>query len=186
MRVALFGGSFNPPHVAHVLAVTYALSAGGFQRVLVVPVFVHAFDKNLAKFEDRLEMCRLSMGWIPGVDVSDVERELGAPSRTVKTIERIEADHPDYALRLMIGSDVCGETGKWHAFDAIRQKAPPYVLGRVGHPDPAAPPPVLPEISSTWVRSRLTGANRRVDDESLRRWVPTSVLEYIDDRALYR
>ena len=65
LRVALFGGSFNPPHVGHVLAVTYALSVGLVERVLVVPVFEHALGKRLAPFEHRVEMSRRAFGWLP-------------------------------------------------------------------------------------------------------------------------
>src|SRR5579872_1448859 len=55
--VAVFGGSFNPPHVAHVLACALLLSVQQVDRVLVVPTFRHPFAKSLAAFEERLRMC---------------------------------------------------------------------------------------------------------------------------------
>src|SRR5438132_412880 len=82
-RVAVFGGSFNPPHVSHVLAVVYALSVAPIDAVLIVPVFQHPFSKELASFDDRLAMCQAAMGWIPRTAISAVERELGGESLTL-------------------------------------------------------------------------------------------------------
>src|SRR6478735_3989939 len=92
-RVAIFGGSFNPPHVAHVLAVVYALSTAPIDEVLVVPVFHHPFSKELASFDERLAMCELALGWIPRVVVSSVERDLGGSSLTLRTVEHLAATH---------------------------------------------------------------------------------------------
>ncbi len=185
MQVAFYGGSFNPPHVAHVLAVTYALSAGGFERVLVVPVYSHAFDKQLCPFEHRVRMCELAMGWLPGVEVSEVEASLETPSLTLRTLEHLRAAHPDYELRLMVGADVLGESDKWYAFDRIGRIAPPYVLGRVGIEHPDAPPPVVPAVSSTRVRELLSRRGATDADAELTRLVPRAVLAYIDEHRLY-
>ena len=57
-RVGVFGGSFDPPHVGHVLLATWALSAGGIDRLIVVPTFAHVFGKKSAPFEDRVTMAR--------------------------------------------------------------------------------------------------------------------------------
>ena len=190
-RAALFGGSFNPPHVAHVLAVVYALSTAPIDEVLVVPVFRHPFAKELASFEERLAMCELGLGWIPRVTVSPVERELGGESLTLRTVEHLAAAHPDWSLRLLIGADVLGDLPKRHRFDRIAEVAPPLVLGRVGVvPPPSAGPvaiptaplPVLPRVSSTEIRAAI-GAR---DLDAVRARVPSSVLDYIEARRLYR
>lgn len=186
MRVAFYGGSFNPPHVAHVLAATYLLSACGFERVLVVPVFSHAFDKRLASFEHRVTMCERAMAWIPGVEVSRVEERLETPSYTLNTLRALVAERPDARFRLVIGADVLGETDKWRAFDQVSAIAPPFVLGRVGVDRPGAPPAVLPDVSSTRVRE-LCGRRGAPDvDRELQRMVPSRVLAYIDEHGLYR
>ena len=91
-RIAIFGGSFNPPHVAHVLAVVYALAVAPIDHVLIVPVYQHPFSKELAPFEDRLAMCEAAMGWIPGARVSDVERELGGESLTLRMLTHLSAE----------------------------------------------------------------------------------------------
>jgi nicotinate-nucleotide adenylyltransferase len=178
--VGIFGGSFNPPHVAHVLAVTYALSTAPIDEILVVPVFRHPFAKDLTPFDDRLEMCRLAFGWLPRVSVSAVERDLGGDSLTLRTVEHLAAQHPTWALRLIVGSDVLPDLPKWHRFDRIAEIAPPLVLDRAGFS--GAPDRVLlPDLSSTFVRSVLASG----DDGAARRTLPRAVLEYIAARGLY-
>jgi nicotinate-nucleotide adenylyltransferase len=186
MKVAFYGGSFDPPHVAHVLLVTYALTVEAFERVLVMPVFSHAFDKQLAPFEHRLRMCELAMGWLPEVEVSPLEASLGAPSLTLRTLECLRRTHPDYELRLVVGADVLGEEHQWHAFDRIVEVAPPWVVGRVGVTHPAAPPPILPDVSSSRVRALLRRRAEKEVSAELRALVPREVLAYIDREGLYR
>lgn len=184
--VALFGGSFNPPHVGHVLAAAYVLSAGWVQRVLVVPVFEHALGKALVPFEHRLEMARRAFEWLPGVEVSSIEASLGAPSRTLRTILALEAQHPDWELRLLVGSDITGEIEKWQAFDQIERKAPPLYLQRAGASGPGLGPSVLPEVSSTEVR-RLLGQAGPDEPPSadLSALVPRAVLDYVWRERLF-
>jgi len=72
--VAIFGGSFDPPHISHVLAAVYASKVGGFEQVLVVPVFEHAFAKQLTPFAHRVALCEAAFAGIAGVSVSALSR----------------------------------------------------------------------------------------------------------------
>jgi nicotinate-nucleotide adenylyltransferase len=180
-RVAVFGGSFNPPHVGHVLAAVYALSTAPIDEVLVVPVYRHPFAKELTSFEDRLAMCRLAMGWIPHVTVSTVEEELGGESLTLRTVEHLEATHPEWTLRLLVGADVLADLPKWHRWDRIAEIAPPVVLGRSGVDRTDAPTPVLPRVSSTEMRTALG----RGELDAVRGLIPASVLDHITAHRLY-
>ncbi|WP_437985955.1 nicotinate (nicotinamide) nucleotide adenylyltransferase [Sorangium sp. So ce117] len=196
-RVAVFGGSFNPPHVAHVLAATYAISIAPIDEVLVVPVYRHPFSKELVPFEHRLAMCHLALGWLPGVSVSPVERDLGGESLTLRTLEHLAAAHPDWAMRLLVGADVLSDLPRWHRFDRIEQLAPPIVLGRSGVVAPAAerldagpaddrpllrPADVeLPRISSSDIRRALAAGNH----EAVHQRVPRAVLDYVLAHRLY-
>jgi nicotinate-nucleotide adenylyltransferase len=179
--VGVFGGSFNPPHMAHLLAVTVALARFELDRVLVVPTFQHPFAKALASYEDRVKMCELGMGWLPRVEISRVEEELGGESRTLRTIEHLRAQHPDWSFRFIMGADLVVESSKWYGFERIMKLAPPIVLGRVGVSYEGAPPAVLPEISSTEVRARI-GEGRWSEAEP---FVPRAVLDYARERGLY-
>jgi nicotinate-nucleotide adenylyltransferase len=186
MRVAFFGGSFDPPHIAHVMAVVHLRSLFEFERILVVPVLEHPFDKHLTPFDHRRRMCALAMGWVPATDISPVERELVTPSLTVRTLRHLRQTHPDFELRLVIGADVLDEVHKWHAFDAVTKLAPPLVLGRVGHERPEAGPQMLPEVSSSKVREWLRQRESPEFQSRLREVVPAAVLRYIDEHDLYR
>ncbi len=182
-EVAVFGGSFNPPHVAHVLAVGYLLAVHRVERVVVVPAYHHPFNKELVAFEHRAAMIRLAMQDLARVEVSEIERELGAEvSRTLDTLEALGARHPDWRLRLCIGADVLADRDKWHRFDRIVAIAPPIALGRAGVSHPDAPPTVLPEVSSTEIRAALA----RGDDQAIAALLPWRVRDYIDEHRLYR
>jgi len=180
--VAIFGGSFNPPHVGHVLAAAYVLAVHEVDELLVVPAYRHPFHKELCSFEHREAMARLAFRHLPGVTVSAIERDLGAPvSRTVDTLEALRARHPEWRLRLVIGADVLHDRDKWHRFERVVELAPPIVLGRVGVCHPAAPRAVLPEVSSSEVRAAVG----RGDEDALRALLPFEVRTYVAREGLY-
>ena len=179
--VGVFGGSFNPPHLAHVLALAVVLARFDVARLLVVPTFKHPFAKALASYEDRVKMCELAMGWLPRVEISRVEEELGGESRTLRTIEHLRAQHPEWSLRFIMGADLVLESAKWYGFDRIAGLAPPIVLGRAGVSYDGAPPAVLPSISSTEVRT-MVGEGRWDELEPL---MPRAVLAHVRAHGLY-
>jgi nicotinate-nucleotide adenylyltransferase len=186
MNVAVFGGSFDPPHVAHLFTASYVLATGGFDRLLVVPVYEHAFDKPLAPFEHRVAMCRLCFAGLREVEVSDLEAGLPRPSYTARTLERITDDHPDWRLRFVMGSDALADTSKWHDYDRVVRLAPPFVVARRGNERSDLGPAVLPEVSSTHVRELF--ARRSGDAAALRELdalVPRSVRAYAEEHGLY-
>lgn len=180
--IAVFGGSFNPPHVAHQMAALYVLETQPVDAVWLVPCYRHPFDKALAPFEDRLEMCRRAAAPLGArVVVSDVEREIGGEaSLTLVTLETLAARHSGLKLRLVIGADLLPEREKWYRWADIERLAPPIVVGRQGHPRPAGVDVDLPAISSTVVRERLAAGG------SAAGLVPKDVLAYISERGLYR
>jgi len=180
-NVGIFGGSFNPPHVGHVLAVALAFTQFEVGRVVVIPTFRHPFAKELVDYNDRIAMCERAMGWLPRVEISRIEEQLGGESRTLRTLEHLQDAHPDWSLRLIMGADLLAESSKWFGFERIAELAPPIVLGRVGVALSDMPPPVLPSISSTEVRAMLA----RGDVEAASAFVPRAVLAYIQEHALY-
>lgn len=177
--VAVYGGSFDPPHVAHTLVCAYVLAAHDVERVLVVPTRSHPFDKPLAPFDHRLRMCELAFADLRRVELSDIERTLPEPSLTLRTLQALQARRPGTQLRLVMGSDLLAETASWHAFEEVAALAPPLIVGRAGYA-PKDDSPLLPEVSSTEVRRRL------------RAGLPTcgllgpSVSAYAREHALYR
>ena len=179
-RVAVYGGSFDPPHLGHVLSVAWTLSAGNVDEVWVIPTWQHAFGKEHgADFDERFAMCERAFAPFRGVTVSDVERHLGGVSRTLHTLEALASDHPENELRLLIGADVLPTTDRWHRWDAVARLAPPLVIGREGYPAPEGCPVSIPNVSSTDVRVALD----RGDD--LSGLVPNAVIAQIRERGLY-
>jgi nicotinate-nucleotide adenylyltransferase len=181
MKVAVFGGSFNPPHVGHVLACALVLCTEDIDRVLVVPAYKHAFAKALAPFEDRVRMCELAMGWLEQVDISRVEEDLGGDSLTIRTLEHLAQAHPTWRLRLIVGADILAETPRWACFARVQELAPLIVLGRPGVAAPTAPPALLPDVSSTHVRAAVAQAAWG----ELAALVPRAVLEHVRAQRLY-
>jgi nicotinate-nucleotide adenylyltransferase len=184
-QIAVFGGSFDPPHVGHVLLATYALSEG-VDQVIVAPTFAHAFGKVLSDFDHRLAMCELAFEPLRRVEVSPIERELGGESRTLRLVRELATRHPDARLRLLIGSDILHERARWKSFDEIVALAPLLVCGRSGHAPPAdeladelADGPLMPEVSSTRIRTALARG------ESVAGWVPLAVRDYVAKQGLY-
>src|SRR5262249_21780512 len=186
MEVALFGGSFDPPHLGHVFAVAYVLSTG-FDRALVVPALAHAFGKPLAPYEHRLAMTRIAMDEFRSAEVSNVEQSLGAPSGTLRTVKHLLQTHPEFRLSLVIGADVHRDRDKWLGYDELARLAPPFVLGRAGFEDEQVPEPILPDVSSTKVRALLAETTGdRTQRPELPRIVPRAVLTSIEHHELYR
>jgi nicotinate-nucleotide adenylyltransferase len=185
MRVAFYGGSFDPPHVGHLLSAVYALALG-FEKVLLVPVYEHAFGKRMAAFDARVALCRACFRGIDGVEVSELEASLERPNYTVRTLERISVDHPDWELRTLVGSDVLAETHAWHEFDRVEKLAPLFVLPRRGHEVDGLGPAVLPEVSSSEVRELLVERGRSADAAArLERLVPAGVRLAVEALGIY-
>jgi len=184
-QVAVFGGSFDPPHAGHVLLAAYLGAVAAFDRVLVIPVFQHVFDKRLTEFEHRLQMCRLAFERLPFVEVSAIEAELTHPNYTLYTLQAIQRAQPGWRLRLAVGSDVIADSAQWHQFDAVAALAPLYVFARHGSDEDASRPHLLPAVSSSELREKLRHAADSDIHQSLKELVPRAVLEYALEHRLY-
>ena len=180
MRVALFGGSFNPPHIGHQFVGMYVLETQPVDELWLLPTFQHPFDKPLESFADRFAMCRLAAAALgPRARVSDIEAQLAGQSRTLRTVQRLIRDWPGVAFSLVIGADLVAEVDSWFGGDELRKLVPFIVVNRGGHAAANSPLVAMPSISSTAVREGLK-AGRNVGH-----WVPRTVLDYIRPRGLY-
>ena len=181
-RIAVYGGSFDPPHIAHVLVAGWALAMGEVDRVLMIPTYDHALGKEAgADFEERATMCELATASLRGVEVDRIEAERGGTSRTFETLTALAERHPGASFRLVIGSDILDETPRWYRWDEVATLAPPLVVQRMGYvraDDPRVP--TMPEVSSTAVRGALA-----TGDSVVSHWVPAAVLSYVRGRGLY-
>lgn len=183
IRTCLYGGSFNPPHVCHVLAATWALSTCPIDEVWWVPTYHHAFGKNLVDFEHRVTMCELAVRTLAGqVQVCPIEREMGGESRTIDTVRTLQARHPDRVFSLLIGADLLPDTPRWKEWETLEAMLPVYVLGRSGFGnDHADPTFALPNVSSSSVREAVAASQA----DFLTAWLPSLVRGYIARHGLY-
>ncbi len=177
-RVALFGGSFNPPHVGHLLVVTWILATRRADEVWVMPTAHHPFGKPLASFQDRVDLCRAAF---PQARVEEIEATLPPPSYTIHTVEALRAKHPDVAFSLVVGTDVLGDQKKWKDFDRLTTLVTLLPVRRAGvaGSEKEDGTPIFPEVSSSGIRAKLA---RGEDVSGL---VPAAALALIRERRLY-
>jgi nicotinate-nucleotide adenylyltransferase len=128
-------------------------------------------------------MSELAFAPLPAVEVSRIEAELPAPNYTLRTLQEVSSAHPDWQLRLLVGSDVMRDAPRWHAFEEVTRLAPLFVLDRAGQESSHAA--LLPEVSSSELRGHLATPTPE-SEQWLHKHVPTSVLAYIRNAGLFR
>jgi nicotinate-nucleotide adenylyltransferase len=187
-RVALFGGSFNPPHVAHQLVALYVLETQPVDELWFVPTFAHPFGKHLIAYEHRIAMCELAAAPLgPRARASRAEAELAArpgfvASHTIDLVEYLAAQGRE--LRLVVGTDILSDAAKWRRWDDVVARAPLIVVGRTGYPlssGSVATEVAMPEISATRIRDLIANGASCVAG-----LVPGDVLRYIAQHNLYK
>ena len=204
MRIGVFGGSFDPVHIGHLLAAECCLEQASLDRVLFVPAAVppHKQHRLLASVQHRLEMLALSVGGHDAFSVSSMEVDRGGVSYTVDTLERLAAEHPGDDLRLILGPDSLANLPTWRAPQRILELAEIVAIERetldaIGSPAClAALEPLLGEERLAQVidaRVRLPAIGIRSSDlraavaagKSIRYRTPRAVERYIVAHGLY-
>lgn len=135
MKLAILGGSFNPPHIGH-LALTSAVISLGYDRVILAPVFESPFKRGAAGAspQDRLDMLVASIPADSQLTVDDCEIRREGVSYTADTLDDVARRYyPDGKLGLVIGDDLAQDLPKWHRYEEIRQKTD-IIIARRFHP----------------------------------------------------
>ena len=193
MRIGIFGGTFDPPHVGHLLAATDAYEALSLDRVLFVPAAGQPLKSAIvAAPRDRLAMVERLVGDDPRFAVDPIEIERGGLSYTVDTLRALRerwqsSGGGDLALILLLGADAAATLPQWREPGAVASLAEVVVLQRAGGAEEQAPPAGgkaidtrRVDVSSTEIRERVRAG------KSIRGFVPESVAAYIAERRLYR
>ncbi|MBY0489809.1 MAG: nicotinate (nicotinamide) nucleotide adenylyltransferase [Gemmatimonadaceae bacterium] len=192
MRLGLFGGSFDPPHVGHVLVAQDAREALRLDQVLVIPAAQQPLkgDQQTPAVH-RLAMARAAFQGIDGLEVDAIEIDRGGLSFMVDTVEAVHRRWPDAQLHLLVGEDVVPTLPRWREPERLLAMVQLVILTR----DPGAAASEAPEerianairlatrrvdVSSTEVRARVR------EGKSLRGFVPEAVATYIASTGLYR
>jgi nicotinate-nucleotide adenylyltransferase len=195
--VGILGGTFNPPHVGHLVMVLEALDQLDLDRVLLMPVAQPPHKEAPADpgADVRLELCRLAIAGEDRVEVSDLEIERGGASYTVDTLRGLHERDPEHALTFIVGGDMAYSLPTWREPEAVLKLARLAVAERDGlrrediaerlEPLHAGDRVVffdMPRIdlSSSAVRERVAAGR------PIRYLVPDPVVDVIRARSLYR
>lgn len=175
-RIALFGGSFDPPHLGHVLAACYARVVGQADEVWVLPVAKHAYGKPISPWDQRWRLCQAAFGALPFVRLRDDELHNPA-GYTFDLLTSLKTRHPANHWLLVGGTDTARDLPNWHRGAELATMIEVIPVPRRGYDEhPAA----LPAISSSLVREQLA---RGADTSAL---VPPAVAQLISAENWYR
>lgn len=120
LRIGVFGGAFDPPHIAHVALALAAVDQLALDELRVIPTG-DAWHKSrpLSPAADRLKMAELAFAGLPKVRVDDCELRRSGPSYTIDTLEALRAELPDSELFLLLGGDQWASFSSWHRWRDI-------------------------------------------------------------------
>jgi len=155
--LGVYGGTFDPPHLGHLLAAAWALAAGPLDELAVFPSAHHPLGKRpQASFAQRVAMCRATFGELHHVRVDELEATLGEQGFTLTLLRALREREGERPLRLVVGQDILAQTSRWHAWDEVCRLAPPLIVGRQGIESSSAQVALrMPEVSSSLIRARL-------------------------------
>lgn len=199
MRIGIFGGTFDPVHMGHLILAEQCREQARLDQVWFMPAAhpPHKSGPGVTRFEQRCEMLELATAGYPAFQIERLEKDLPAPSYTAKTLGELHRRHPKDDFFLLMGSDGLPDLPGWHEPRQVIEQAGLIVVPRPGvmlwTADRLATAlqvnaeivrlqfvacPLI-EISSRELRRAIT------DGMSIRYMVPRAVEEYIRDRKLY-
>ena len=197
MRIGVFGGTFDPVHLAHLILAEQCREQARLDQVWFVPAArpPHKHEDELTPFERRVEMLQFAVAGQPAFRVEDLEKDRAGPSYTADTLDELSCRHPGNEWFLLVGSDTLRDLPTWHEPRRVVARAGLLVVARpaaalvpaeelqakVGAPVRVQNIDVpLIDISSSDLRARV----RR--GRSIRYFVPRAVEMYVLEKKLYR
>lgn len=196
IKIALFGGTFDPVHNAHVMLAEQMYEKINPDRFIIMPNSVpyHKNHDNLTPDTDRLAMCRIAFD--EKYEVSEMEMQRGGPTYTIDTIEKLYSENKDAVIYLICGSDMFLTLKAWKRYEDLIRQTVVCVAPRRGsniadigryaediERDGGCviiSDKILPKISSTEVRNLIIAGINASD------YVPMGVYEYIMEKGLYK
>ena len=196
--IGIFGGTFHPPHLGHLILAAEALNQLQLTRVMwiLTPQPPHKPDGPVTAPHHRLEMLKRTIGNTPGFEISTIESERPGPHYSLDTIDLLQTRHPSARLVLLIGGDSLRDLHTWNrpnelltavnAFGVMRRPGDEIDLATLDKNLPGLKSKVrffdTPqlEISSTIIRERIATAGH------FRFFLTAEVYEYIQKNRLYR
>ena len=191
MRICLFGGTFDPPHIGHLLVAQTVCEAERFDKIYFIPAYQTPNKIDVTPVENRLDMLKIAVEGNPNFEISDMELKRKGISYTIDTIKMIKKEQGlnTKDLFYLIGSDSLLEFHKWKEPKEILNECQVIVAIRPGFRPSDIPAWILHniqfaniprfEISSTNIRHRW------VENKTIRYLVTLPVWNYINENGLY-
>lgn len=185
-RVCIFGGTFNPPHIGHLIMANEVFHAMDIDEIRFMPNAIppHKKVSELCSVEQRLEMVHLAIQPFPYFSIETIELNRGGISYSYDTMYELQKREPNTQFSFLIGGDMIAYLEKWHRIDELTQFVQMVGVQRPGYESITTFPVTLIEVpqidlSSTMLRNRIS----RKQDVSL--LIPNTVQEYIRQESLY-
>jgi len=192
LRIGLFGGTFDPPHVGHLVTAVNVMHALGLDQVILMVANVpwqKEGSRAITPVQDRFAMVEAAVAAVPGLVAGDTEIRMGGPSYTVETLRSLRQQNAEYAnatFFTIVGDDAAAGVPTWERFQELTELTRLVVVDRPGAPVLLSTDidwirvevPRL-DVSSTDLRSRFT------DGRPLDYLITQPVLEVIRKRSLY-
>jgi nicotinate-nucleotide adenylyltransferase len=186
-RVGLFGGLFDPPHIAHLIIAQSVLEEFDLQTVFFIPAGNPPHKNTFTPYQTRFQMTEVAIKNNPRFSISDIEHRLSGKTYTIDVIRALQREQPGQ-MNLVIGSDQWDEFDTWKTPKKLMQLCTIIVVPRPGHTLKGlsrrrkkiriAHTPLI-ELSSTTIRKKVAR------NESIQYLVPPEVLKFIQKRKLY-
>lgn len=188
-RIGILGGTFDPPHLGHLIVADQVLHALSLTEVILVPAndpWQKAGTRKISSADKRLAMTKAAVGDAEGLSVSGVELELGGPSYTSVTLEALAETRSADEWLVIVGADAAAGLDTWHNTEKLRNQATIVVVNRPGvdFQPPTGWSWELVEIPSISISG--TSLRRRVaQGYSIRFLTPSAVIDHIEEWNLY-
>ena len=191
MRICLFGGTFDPPHIGHLLIAQTIFEEENFDKILFIPAYNPPHKGNITPIKNRLEMLKIAIEGNPNFEISDLEIKRKGISYTIDTILALKKtfNDKDDKLFYLIGSDSLIELVNWREPKSLLKECQVIVAIRPGFRPSDIPSWILHQIrfaniprfefSSSSIRARW------IQNKTIRYMVTLPVWEYIEDFKLY-
>lgn len=188
MKVAIFGGSFNPPHMGHILCAAFAKAVSEVDEVWVMPVGKHPYGKKLTDWWVRFDWCTKAFAPFDFVSVKAHDNRDGGSGKTWDLIDYLESQEHGYEFHLICGTDVYDDIKNWYRGKELweRMEGRFIPIPRGDENDPSS----LPPLSSSDVRAQVIWRRKSVDlsikkihDTELRKSLPPQIFKDVADHV---
>lgn len=188
-RIGLFGGTFDPPHVGHLVTAVNVRHALELDAVILMVANVpwqKEGTRAITPAMDRLAMVEAAVAGVPGLVAGRWEIEHGGPSYTAVTLEALAGEWPEAELFTIVGDDAAGGLDTWERLDVVRSLSRIVVVDRPGHDASSDRDETLIHVEVPRLEVSSTDLRRRfVDGRPLDYLVTQPVLDVIRSRSLY-